>query len=109
LLFFAEKNFHELDKADRRTEIQKIMQVAIRMANIVPDHKTSARLYEHQGILNSAWLNYPCAVRAFIKMKDVAEDVSDFETMMRAYLHLGKTLQLQCEYKKAILAFKCLL
>ena len=42
-------------------------------------------------------------------MKDVAEDVSDFETMMRAYLHLGRTLQVQCEYKKAIVAFKCLL
>ena len=109
LLFFAEKYFHELDRIDRRTEIQKIMQLAIRMANIVPDHKISARLYEHQGVLNSAWQNYPCAVRAFLKMKDVAEDVSDFETMMRAYLHLGRTLQVQCEYNKASVAFKCLL
>jgi len=76
LLYFAEKNFHELDKADRRTEIQIVLKLAIRLANKIPDHTMSSRLYEHQGVMNSAWMNYSCALKAFIKMKDVAEDAN---------------------------------
>lgn len=91
MLFFAEIFFHDLDKYDHRTELQIILQQAIRLANKVPDHKISGRLYEHQGILNRAWLNYSCALKAFIKMKDVAEDIGYLDTMMRAYLQLATT------------------
>jgi len=90
-MFFAEKNFFDFDQADRRTEIQVIFNVATRIANKVPDHKISARLYEQQGILNTAWKNYPCAVKAFIKMKDVAEDARDYNNIMRAYVYIGQT------------------
>lgn len=68
----------------------------LRLVVLCPDNRDFlANLLQHQGILNKAIQNYSGAIKAFQRMRDVAEECQDREYEMKAYLHLGETLQLQ--------------
>lgn len=49
-------------------------------------------ILEHQGRINLALENFQGAIKAFQRMRDVAEDNSEKELEMKAYMLLGKTL-----------------
>lgn len=59
----------------------------------------SILIFEHQGVLNLAINNYQGAIRAFQRMRDVAEECQNREYEMKAYMHLGITLQEQQNYR----------
>jgi len=42
-------------------------------------------------------------------MRDIAEDAKNWQGVMQAYFRMGRTLQMQCEYKHAIVVIKRLL
>lgn len=82
----------------------------LRLSVLDPDHrKIVVALLEHQGKINLSLENFPGALKAFGRMRDVAEDCGDRETEMRSYLLLGKTLQAQSENKQAVVVLKRLL
>ena len=52
-----------------------------------------AAILEHQGVINLALKNYSGAIKSFQRMRDVSEELDDHEWEIRAYMHLGETLQ----------------
>ena len=64
-------------------------------ANLADNRVALVTLLEHQGVLNLAISNYQGAIKAFQRMRDVAEECHDKEYEMLAYFHLGQTLQKQ--------------
>ena len=63
MLLFAEKNFLELKKKDRRVEIQIVLNYMILMTTRMPDHTMAIRIFEIQGILNLVFENFTGAVK----------------------------------------------
>lgn len=66
-------------------------------------------LLEHTGRINLELENFAGAIKAFQRMRDVAEDIGEKEVEMKAYRLLGKTLQNQTEHERAIFVLKRLL
>lgn len=66
-------------------------------------------ILEHQGLLNYVLENYPGALKAFQRLRDVAEDLKDQIQEIKSYKLLAMTLQAMTEYKKAIIVLKRML
>ena len=66
-------------------------------------------ILEHIGRLNLELENFQGAIKAFQRMRDLAEDNQEKEVEMRAYKLLGKTLQNHTEHERAIYVLKRLL
>jgi hypothetical protein len=73
-------------------EVASILWNPLKIVTRLPDLIVSAALFEHQGVMNKAIKNYPGAIKAFQRMRDVAEELGDQQIEMRAYLQLGQTL-----------------
>lgn len=66
----------------------------LRVIVLIPDQRRLVvPLLEHQGKINLSLENYAGALKAFGRMRDVAEDYHDKETEMKSYQYLAKTLQ----------------
>lgn len=61
LVFFAEKCYHENERAEIFLAFRELLRVAL----LVPDHTLVMAAYEHLGILNRNTSNYTGAIRAF--------------------------------------------
>ena len=111
LLFYAEKCYHENERAEICLAFREMLKVALQ----VPDHKLVISIYQHLGIYFSNTQNYGAAIKAFQKMRDTAEDFKTEDLKMKktyemdAYLNIGRVLENQTEYKQGLLAFKRLL
>lgn len=75
--------------------MQQLMRLSAHLSNRV----LLIIMLEHQGVLNLAINNYQGAIRAFQRMRDVAEECQNREYEMKAYMHLGITLQEQQNYR----------
>lgn len=62
---YAEKNFNELKKKDRRVEMQVVYDYLIVLTTRLPDHLIAIKILEHQGVVNLALENYTGAVKSF--------------------------------------------
>ena len=89
-----------------KIEVLEPLNEVAGMALLVPDHGIACATYEIIGIFNKTIGNHNGAMSAFHKLRDIAQDYNDKVTEMEAYLWMGKTLQVNKEYSKAILAFK---
>ena len=66
----------------------------VRLALQVASHKfLVVAVLEHQGVVNLALKNYSGAIKSFQRMRDVSEELENHEWEIRAYMHLGETLQ----------------
>jgi hypothetical protein len=91
LVFMAEKFFFD----NERGEIFLVLREVLRMALLVPDHTVVMATYEMLGMFSMLTLSLDGAIRAFQKLRDVAEDCRDKKREMKAYLNIGKSLQLK--------------
>lgn len=73
LVFMAEKCYFD----NERAEVFLIFRELIRMALLVPDHLIAMAAYEHLGLFCMYTSNLTGAIRAFQKMRDVAEDCGE--------------------------------
>jgi tetratricopeptide (TPR) repeat protein len=90
-VFYAEVCYH---KGEVIAALQ-CLKYASKIAVAIPHHSVCMVIFEHQGVLNLAISNYQGAIKAFQRMRDVAEECHDREYEMLAYFHLGQTLQKQ--------------
>jgi tetratricopeptide (TPR) repeat protein len=72
----------------------------------VPDHKLALAVFEHQGLVSQHFQNWVGSIKAFQRMRDVAEDCEDRQQEMKAYVNMTNCLQLSCDYKLAIKSAK---
>ena len=66
-------------------------------------------LLEHIGRVNLELENFVGAIKAFQRMRDLADENQNKEVEMNAYRLLAKTLQNQTEHRRAIVVLKRLL
>jgi hypothetical protein len=95
LICFAEKCYHE----EERSVIYLVFRQVLALSLRVPDHVVTLATFEHIGYFCQTTGNYPGALKAFQKMRDVAEDCNNKEKEMAAYLYTGKVLERMTEYK----------
>ena len=61
MVFFAEKCYHDNERAEVLYAFRELFRVALQ----VPDHKLVIAAYEHLGIMNRNTQNYTGAIRVF--------------------------------------------
>lgn len=67
---FGESLFH----TGKTTEVLIAIHECCKIAVILPDHRLALYLFELQGKLNLYFKNYNGSIKAFERMRDVAED-----------------------------------
>jgi tetratricopeptide (TPR) repeat protein len=95
--------------AEKENECLVVFKYMLRLSTIVPDHKATIALFNHQGLLHTFYGNLSGALLSFQKMRDAAEDIHDFVQEIDAYYKAGLTLKRTQQYAKALLVFKRML